>query len=437
MRFANLTGAGAGKATALLAVCAGLIAAPLSASAQQKLTWKFSEQVEASDDGARSARLVSMVPQTDYAQFSAVCESGKGKSPNIATITVAVEIGKLNDGDKVRVRFSGGGFEREIQGNVTGARVEVGITGAIVNAPLKSPVWSAMARLQEIDVTIPGYLATKLDLRSGRKELKKFLAACRSMAVDQDNNQISALTGDDGAAPTGGETSKTGPVETEREAFAKAREKGTIAGWQAFLSRFPTGFRADLARAYIKRLTASAGTSNESEVTSVAPSGLTTPKSGRSSPYEPGAKSEPAPAPPRRASVEPRRPSCTGGRYYSRARGRCVCPSSRPEFIGGRCRRVVRVEPEPRPRYRARRRCGRGQYFSERRGRCVCTPGRTWYRGRCRFRGYVKRYERRAPRRRYNGRRPGESGVCAQMRRRCEIGGSSKTCKQYRYFCGG
>lgn len=40
----------------------------------------------------------------------------------------------------------------------------------------------------------------------------------------------------------------------EKEAFEAAKELGTVEAWDAFLSNFPTGFRADLARAYVKKL---------------------------------------------------------------------------------------------------------------------------------------------------------------------------------------
>ena len=41
---------------------------------------------------------------------------------------------------------------------------------------------------------------------------------------------------------------------SEKEAYEAAKELGTIEAWEAFLENFPKGFRADLARAYVKRL---------------------------------------------------------------------------------------------------------------------------------------------------------------------------------------
>jgi hypothetical protein len=45
---------------------------------------------------------------------------------------------------------------------------------------------------------------------------------------------------------------------TEKEAYDAAKELGTIEAWEAFLNTYSTGFRADLARAYLKRIASEA-----------------------------------------------------------------------------------------------------------------------------------------------------------------------------------
>jgi hypothetical protein len=42
--------------------------------------------------------------------------------------------------------------------------------------------------------------------------------------------------------------------DTQKQAFDSAKELGTVEAWDAFLSNYPTGFHADLARAYVKKL---------------------------------------------------------------------------------------------------------------------------------------------------------------------------------------
>jgi hypothetical protein len=44
------------------------------------------------------------------------------------------------------------------------------------------------------------------------------------------------------------------PSTAEKEAFESTKELGTVEAWDAFLSNYPTGFHADLARAYVKKL---------------------------------------------------------------------------------------------------------------------------------------------------------------------------------------
>lgn len=44
------------------------------------------------------------------------------------------------------------------------------------------------------------------------------------------------------------------PADAEKQAFESAKELGTVEAWDAFLANYPTGFHADLARAYVKKL---------------------------------------------------------------------------------------------------------------------------------------------------------------------------------------
>ena len=39
-----------------------------------------------------------------------------------------------------------------------------------------------------------------------------------------------------------------------KEAFEAAKELGTVEAWEAFITNYPDGFHAKLARAYIKKL---------------------------------------------------------------------------------------------------------------------------------------------------------------------------------------
>ncbi len=47
-------------------------------------------------------------------------------------------------------------------------------------------------------------------------------------------------------------TAQPGDVSA-KDAFEAAKELGTVEAWNAYLANFPTGFYADLARAYLEQ----------------------------------------------------------------------------------------------------------------------------------------------------------------------------------------
>lgn len=61
-------------------------------------------------------------------------------------------------------------------------------------------------------------------------------------------------------------------ADAEKQAFESAKELGTSDAWQAFLKSYATGFRADLARAYLKKL---GDTQNATPAASGTPTGVT------------------------------------------------------------------------------------------------------------------------------------------------------------------
>lgn len=52
----------------------------------------------------------------------------------------------------------------------------------------------------------------------------------------------------------------------EKEAFDAAKALGTVEAWDAFLSHYPKGFHADLARAYVKKLAEPGGDASSAPV---------------------------------------------------------------------------------------------------------------------------------------------------------------------------
>lgn len=59
---------------------------------------------------------------------------------------------------------------------------------------------------------------------------------------------------DAGYGPWHGSAFAASDEGAEKEAFEAAKALGTVEAWDAFLTHYPNGFRADLARAYVKKL---------------------------------------------------------------------------------------------------------------------------------------------------------------------------------------
>lgn len=67
------------------------------------------------------------------------------------------------------------------------------------------------------------------------------------------------------------------PADAERQAFEAAKELGTVDAWDAFLSNYPKGFHADLARAYVKKLAERPATESSAAPAAAAPAGYPMP----------------------------------------------------------------------------------------------------------------------------------------------------------------
>lgn len=252
----------------LLALFAACGAGAIAHAQEQKLTWSVG-RFDA-DDQNKGAYLRLAIPETDAVQVDGSCgpDTGEGNSE----LHFATDIGALQDGARVDVRFSGGGEEHTLIGEVKGANAEVGITGVVVRLAHDHKLWDALRRQDEISYQVPGYNAATLELAAGRRDIARFLRICRALKTE-DAKAISVTEKRDDESDTEAadtETEETASDETaaedtvdedaaeeesdEKDAFEAAERLGTAAAWRAFLANFPNGFRADLARAHLKKL---------------------------------------------------------------------------------------------------------------------------------------------------------------------------------------
>ena len=224
-------------------------------AADDAMTWQFSETSDPAIKGRMTARLIYGVPETDNVQVSGTCEAKGGVASS--RITFGADIGDLQDGKETELRVSGGGFDHALNGTIQRTTAEEGLNGVAVDVAVDDPLFGAMADKTSLDYLVRGYKASSLDFERGRDKIQQFVSACRSAAsADQDQNAGDGKSADN--------------AEDEKEAFDNAKELGTVAAFEAFIENYPSGFNADLARAYIKNLETTDTSANDDDVASVS-----------------------------------------------------------------------------------------------------------------------------------------------------------------------
>jgi hypothetical protein len=171
-------------------------------------------------------------------QVSGACVHSSSVGANFSIVTFGGDIGDLESGKDTELRMSGGGFDHVIKGKIIRATGEEGLNGVEADIGNDDPLWRAFSEKDSLDYLVPGYKAASLDFSRGRDKIQQFVKACETFADATPPAPTAAATGGD----------------AEKEAFDSAKELGTVAGWEAFIASYPSGFHADLARAYIKKL---------------------------------------------------------------------------------------------------------------------------------------------------------------------------------------
>jgi hypothetical protein len=220
----------------LIALAFGSLSVAALARAESGMEWQF---FQTDDPGNKSTRLVYGVPETDNVQVSGACVHSSSVGANFSIVTFGADIGDLQNDKDTELRMSGGGFDHALKGKIFRATGEEGVSGVQVDIGNDDPLWRAFAEKDSLDYLVPGYKASSLDLTKGRDKIQQFVKACETF----DNASLPA----ESAAASGGD-------DAEKDAFESAKELGTVEAWQAFITNYPSGFRADLARAYIKNL---------------------------------------------------------------------------------------------------------------------------------------------------------------------------------------
>ncbi len=230
-------------------------------AADDDRVWQYREAQGLAGVGGKSAGLIFAVPETDDVQVQADCDSGFVRGGKTISLVLAADIGTMKDGEAVKVRFTGGRFKHSVKGIVHGTTLEEGVTGAHVQLSHKNKLWQAMQERDALDYQVPGYQVANLKLRGGASTIQRFVNTCEryagSSAAATKTSKATFIAKNTNVVKVAGNSRRGKDGINEKEAFESTKELGTIEGWEAFLNAFPTGFRADLARAYVKHLAGS------------------------------------------------------------------------------------------------------------------------------------------------------------------------------------
>lgn len=324
-------------------VVASSLAVPRPAAADDGMKWQFYESNDPDNKGAMTARLVYGVPETDNVQVMGVCDARPSTGAKFSSVTFGANIGDLPNGKEADLRFSGGGVEQTLHGNIERGEGE-GLSGVHVDIKNDDAIWAVFSEKDTLDYQVPGYRTATLDLAPGRDKLKAFVDACRTYEK--------AVLGTDTEADETAAAEANG--NAEKDAFDSAKELGTVAAFEAFLSTYPTGFYADLARAYITKL-------NKAETATPAPP----PPEKKTSPPPEKKASSPAASKPEKKKAST--PKCR----------------SRSVLIDGKCILKRNAAGYCGPGYHLKgNKCVHGAYVApkvrQRRSNHGCPPGQVW-----------------------------------------------------------
>ncbi|MEG6508246.1 hypothetical protein V6C03_04610 [Methyloligella sp. 2.7D] len=214
-----------------------------SRAQSEEYVWSFYQYDE-------TASLIFGIPETDAVRANAVCEGGA------PSLKLEADVGGLSNGEAAEVKFSAGSFSETLPGEVIGIGAEMGIAGVEVKPSTEDGLWQAIADQETLTYEVSGHRASDLSLKGAEAKVEHFLAACNRLG----GGTAEMANDEQEAAQTMAEQDPIEAAEapaseiSEKEAFESAKELGTVEAWDAFLSSFPTGFRADLARAYLAKL---------------------------------------------------------------------------------------------------------------------------------------------------------------------------------------
>ena len=126
----------------------------LPAAADEGMEWQLTKSNDPDNKAAMPARLVYGVPETDNVQVTGVCDARPSTGAKFSSVTFGTDIGDLANGADADLRFSGGGIEQTLHGNIQRAEGE-GVSGVHLDVANDDPIWTVFADKDTLDYQVP------------------------------------------------------------------------------------------------------------------------------------------------------------------------------------------------------------------------------------------------------------------------------------------
>ncbi len=219
---------------------------------EPKREWVYVKFNDATNKGRTASTLTFGVPETDNVLVQGYCSEGfKG---NVSVLRLGSETGDLADSTEVKVVFTANSKAHTYDGTVITPTSTESITGARITVKNDDDLWDTLQEASDISYQVNQFKSVSVSLSGANQSIGSFLADCATYAGKFDEEPSAETASSEPPA-------KEKPLDS-KEAFESAKELDTLEAWQAYVRNFPEGFRADLARAYIKRLKAGGSTAD-------------------------------------------------------------------------------------------------------------------------------------------------------------------------------
>ncbi len=158
------------------------------------MRWQVNAFNDPTNKGRYTVRLAFGIPETDAVQFDASCSAGS--SAATALVIMGYNVEGMREGKRVKVNYTADGARWQLDGEVYGTELEIGVSGILVRPGFNNPFWEHLAgSSSQFSYRTKGGAPVQLGLKGSGVKVRKFIADCKAVYAAS-NTPSSADSGD-------------------------------------------------------------------------------------------------------------------------------------------------------------------------------------------------------------------------------------------------